>query len=214
MESLHRHSSLLGEFDRSGNHLLADVTELHRNEDARELGLGEAAMLVGRHDSLEQALPARPAHDDVHDEADGEPGRPGEARALVRADCDQPDREREEGPDDRRHRHAADCERHAVGAPAVRLAEAQLDHGELCGGEREEHAEAEEAREEEHGMRERGRSDEQPNRDQGRGNDGFRRDERTRPEHPEPAWQLAVLPQRIGQATEAGDGGGRRGQQD
>ena len=46
-----------------------------------------------------------------------------------------------------------------------RLAEAQFDHGELCGGEREKHAEAEEARQEEHGMRECCRSDEQRNRD-------------------------------------------------
>ena len=47
-----------------------------------------------------------------------------------------------------------------------------------------------------------------------RDHDRLRRDDRARPEHPEPPWQLPVLPQRIRQPAESGDGRGRRGEKD
>ena len=142
-------------------------------------------MLVRRDDAREQPFPARSSDDDVDDEADREPGRAGVARARVCRERDDPDSKREHRADHRGNRHAADGQRHAVGAPPVGLAEAQPDHSELRGGECEQHAETEEAREEENRMREDRCPSQQEDRDSGSRHDRLRRDEGALPQHSE-----------------------------
>ena len=73
--------ALGGELDRSGDHLLADRPELHRNEDARELRFGQ--VLEAHLDVLEQSLAASFADEPVDDEAGDEPGRAAVAGARV-----------------------------------------------------------------------------------------------------------------------------------
>ena len=97
-------AALLRERDRRRDHLLADVTELHRHEDPLEVGARRK--LLDRRDVLEQAPPPLAPDGDEDDQADGEPHRPGVARAGMRDHREHPDRERQRRADERREREA------------------------------------------------------------------------------------------------------------
>ena len=122
-------------------------------------------------------------------------------------------------PDNRRQRDldAADphVERRPVRPRELGLVDAQLDHGELGRGEREQDAEGEEAREE---LRRRAR--EERRRDRRSPTRPRRRDDRVAArrasggEPAEAARQLAVLAERIGEPREAGDRRRHGGEQD
>ena len=162
-------------------------------------------MLVGGDDAFQQALAVRFPDDDVESETEHEPGGTRVARAHVRRDRDDPDRERQQRADERRQWDAADGERHAVRAAPIRLAEPELDHGQLRRGESEQHAEAEKAREEEHRMLQRGSAGQQDDRDRCRRDDRLRGHERPLAEPAELARKLSVLAERIREPAEPGD---------
>ena len=85
----------------------------------------------------------------------------------MRREREDPDDGGQESADDRRQRDPAPVQRHAVGPPLGRVAEAQLDHCQLRRGEGEQDAETVEAREEEDRMPEcSSRCDKQRHRDQ------------------------------------------------
>src|SRR5439155_4873806 len=97
-----------------------------------------------------------------------------------------------DGADGRRDRNAAPLEGHAEWAAQVGLRPAEPDHGELGGGECEQHAEAEERREERDlVVAARGAGDER-DRDSRREEDRLRRDERAAIQTAERRRQLAV----------------------
>src|SRR5207302_8226497 len=88
------------------------------------------------------------------------------------------------------------------------------DHGELSRGEREQHAEAEQAREKEHRMLQRRRDHKPGDRDQRGRDDGLWGYQRPRIEPAELAWQLSVLAEGVREPSETRDGRRRRGEQD
>src|SRR5581483_6111743 len=103
VERLDSRPSLLCELDRGGDHLLADLTEFHRDEDLREHRLRREHLLVARHHVLEEAEAARAADEEVHDDASDEPGGAAVARAIVRDHRVHEDRRGRERADDRGH---------------------------------------------------------------------------------------------------------------
>ena len=149
-DRLDRRVALLRERDRRRDHLLADVAELHRDEDPLELGAGRKHL--DRRDVFEQTPRRAAADDDEHDEASAQPDRAGVARAGMGEHGEHPDREGERRADERRDREPSPRTvtfgRRAVRPREVGLANPQPDDGELGGGERDEDAERVQAREE------------------------------------------------------------------
>jgi hypothetical protein len=127
---------------------------------------------------LEQPRPALVAHHAVDHEADEEPDGPHVARRRVRPQRRDPDGERGDGAEHRRHRHLdvsnADVERNLERTAAARILVSQPDDRELRGGESEQDAEAEEAREERVAPLERRDRDDHRRRDPDRGEDLLR----------------------------------------
>ena len=216
MQRLDLRTALLRQLDRGRDHLLADRPELHRDEDVRELGLGQ--VYRRRRDPLQEALPALAPDEPVDGEPGDEPDRPAVARARVRDQGDHEDCKGEHRADDSGQRHLDPAQAHVEGS-AVRprelgLGEAKPDHGELCCGEGREHAEAEQAREEGDLVRQNRGPEEERDRDQRRGDDRLRRDERPAVEPAEGPRQLAVLAERVCKPREAGDRRRDRDEQD
>src|SRR6266511_4447251 len=81
----------------------------------------------------------------------------------------------------------------------------QLDYGELCGGEREQDAEAVQAREKGDGLVQRGDGEDDRCGDHDRCEHRLRRDERPPVRASEDPWQLLVLAERVRETPEAGD---------
>ena len=165
-------------------------------------------LLVRRDDPLGQTFSVRATDGDVDDEAGREPGRAGVAGAGVGDEGGDPDREREDRPDDCRHRDLraadVDVERGAVGPRQVGLGDPEPDHCDegVDGGQEGDVV-----------VGERGGADD-PARDHRRGRDRLRRDERTPVQASERARQLAVLAERVGEPREARDRRRDRGEQD
>ena len=111
-----------------------------------EVGLGRGR--PAQHGLARRA--SRAPQVDAH--AARKPDRPGDPGPLAGGDGRDPEGGRQEGADHRGQRHldAAhhDGEGHAERALEVGLAPAQPQHGELGGGQRDQHAEAVEAGEE------------------------------------------------------------------
>ena len=80
VERLDRRAVLLREPDRRRDHLLADLAELHRHEDAARTRASRQHLLVGGDDVLEQARAAAAPDQHVDDEA-RERARPGRRSA-------------------------------------------------------------------------------------------------------------------------------------
>src|SRR5213592_1549263 len=151
MQGPHGATTLLRQADRGGEHLFADLAELHGHEDP----LVDALLLgheVGnrRLDVLHQRLVARAAHGDEEDGADDEPDGAGDPRRSVGVERRDPEREGERSADERGQRDLdaaqAHVSGHAVRAGQVGLGEAQADDGELRRGECNQRAEAVQAR--------------------------------------------------------------------
>ena len=101
--------ALLREGDGRRDHLLADVAELHGDEDAPERRAdGEGASRV---DVLEHPLAFAQPGPREDDETEGEPGGPRVARSRVGHHREHEDRRSQRRPDERgqRHVHAPDA---------------------------------------------------------------------------------------------------------
>ena len=198
-------SALLRERDRSRDHLLADVPELHGYEDALELRARRK--LADGPDLLEEATPSRPADGNEDGEPREEPDRACVAGARVREHREHEDRRGERSPDERGHRKPVTAEQH-VRPRAVRTREVGLPHpqtndGELGRGEGDEDAERVETREEGRvpaGCK-LGERDE-PDRKSRGDRDRLARDHRAALEPGELARQGSVLRQRVRQARD------------
>ena len=218
VQGLHLRPVLAGEPDRRCEHLLADDPELHRHEDAVEGDGRLEVVLVGRDDLLHQPLAVCAAHGDVDDEAAEQPDRPGVARGGVRRERDHEDDPGRDRADDRRERDLraadADVQRHAIGPLERGLVDPKLDHSQLGGGEREQHAEGEERGEEGDVVVEERRPDRERGGERGRRGDRLRGDVRAAAQPAEAARQLPVLAERVREPAEAGDRRRDRDEQD
>ena len=83
--------ALLRDRDRRRDHLLADVAELHRDEDALELR--SRRKLLDRRDVLQEPVAGLAPNRHEDDQAGEEPQRARVARARVRRQREHPDRE-------------------------------------------------------------------------------------------------------------------------
>ena len=216
MQRLDLGAALLGQLDGGRDHLLADQAQLHRDEDAGELGLGK--VLRRGFDPLEQPLAAATAHKPVDDEPGDEPDRAAVAGAGMGHQRNDEDPEGPRGADERGHGnlHAAQSDPHrsAEGALELRLGEAERDHGELGRGEGAEDAEAEQAREEADRIREERGHEQERDRDQRGGHDRFGRHERSPVEAAERTRELAVLAEGVREPCEPRNRGRDRDEQD
>src|SRR3954447_25166873 len=96
-------AALLGEADRGGQHLLADLAELDRHENplVDPFLLGDEVGDRGL-DGLHEPLPPRLAHRDEENRPEDEPDGPGDPRSAMRVERRDPEHEGERRADERR----------------------------------------------------------------------------------------------------------------